>query len=116
MGLEIVLSGKSIYRSTFTICPISDRSKEVDKRIVFSFKGGHVFQGEHRTSPTQTIEGNIWQAGTDPGVILLGISFSAENQVLLNSVHIAKPGKASESEIDPGLTVRTFPIGRTFPE
>jgi len=112
MGLEVRVQEKVIQRLSFPICPISDRSKEVDKRVVFSFKGGHVFQGEYQTTPTQTIEGNIWQAGADPGAILFGISFSTNNQVLLNTVHIAKPAVASVSEIDPGITVRTFPIAR----
>lgn len=114
MGLEVVLNGKVIHRSSFPICPIADRSEEIgpqQKTVVFSFKGGHVFQGEYHTARTQTIEGNIWQAGADPGTILLGVSFSTEKQVLLNTIHVAKPGSGSRSEIDRGLIVRTFPIG-----
>jgi hypothetical protein len=110
MGLEILLSKKIIYRSSFPICPIADRSKEVQKTLVFSFKGGHLFQGEYQTTPHQTVEGNIWLAGSDPGVLLFGISFSARNQILLNTIHIAKPGKESTSQIDRGLVLRTFPI------
>jgi len=56
------------------------------------------------------IEGNIWQAGADPGVILFGVSFSTKEQVLLNTIHIAEPSKESASEIDRGLIVRTFPV------
>jgi hypothetical protein len=115
MGIEVVLNGKPIYRSSFPICPIGDRSKEADKRIVFSFKGGHIFQGEYHTTPAETIQGNIWQAGTDPGAILFGLSFSTKKQVLLNTIHVAKPGKVSESEIDPGLKVRTFAISGKHP-
>jgi hypothetical protein len=120
MGLEVVLSRKVIYRSSFPVCPINDYSEKVkdllsargtpERKLVFSFKGGHVFQGEYHTTPTQTIEGNVWQAGTDPGVILFGISFSSKKQVLLNTIHVAQLAKASASEIDPGLTVRTFSI------
>jgi hypothetical protein len=109
MGIQIALDGKVIYRSSFPVCPIGDRSKEVQKRVVFSIKGGHVFQGEHHTTPTQTIEGNIWQAGADPGVILLGVSFDSQNQILLNTIHIAKVGRESRTEIDRGLIIRTFP-------
>ena len=109
MGLEVSLSGKIIHRSSFPICPIGDLSKEVGKTVAFSFKGGPLFQGEYHTTQTQTIEGNIWQAGTDPGVILFGVSFSTKKQVLLNTIHIAKPGSWSTSEIDRGLIVRTFP-------
>jgi hypothetical protein len=113
MGFEMLLNGKVIHRSSFSICPISDRSKETDRKqkiVAFSFKGGHVFQGEYHTTQTQTIEGNIWQAGTDPGAILFGVSFSTKKQVLLNTIHVAKPDSGSTSEIDRGLIVRTFPI------
>jgi hypothetical protein len=120
MGLEVVAGRKIIYRSSFPVCPINDYSEKVKDllsaretpghKLVFSFKGGRVFQGEYRTTPTQTIEGNVWQAGTNPGAILLGVSFTTDKQVLLNTIHVAEQGRASTSEIDPGLTVRTFPI------
>jgi hypothetical protein len=126
MGIEVVLSQKVIYRSSFPVCPIGDYSKKVEdllsargapgRKLVFSFKGGHVFQGEYHTTPTQTIEGNVWQAGTDPGAILFGLSFSTKKQVLLNTIHVAQLGRASTSEIDPGLTVRTFPISHKHAE
>ncbi|MBZ5782256.1 hypothetical protein, partial [Klebsiella aerogenes] len=68
--------------------------------------------GEYHTTSTQTIEGNIWQAGADPGDLILGVSFATKNQVLLNTIHIARPGSASSSEVDRGIVVRTFPIPR----
>jgi hypothetical protein len=113
MRLEVLLSGNVIHRSSFPICSITDRSEEVDnqqKIVAFSFKGGYVFQSEYHTARTQTIEGNIWQAGADPGAILFGISFTSQNQILLNTIHVAKPESESTSEIDRGLIVRTFPI------
>jgi len=126
IGLEVALSRKIIYRSLFPVCPINDYSEKVKdllsargtpgRKLVFSFKGGHVFQGEYRTTPSQTIEGNVWQSGTDPGVLLLGLSFSSKKQVLLNTIHIAELDKSFKSEIDPGLTVRTFPISHKSAE
>jgi len=100
VGLEVALSRKVIYRSSFPVCPIEDYSENVKdllsargspgRKLVFSFKGGHVFQGEYRTTPTQTIEANVWQSGTGPGVILLGLSFSTKKQLLLNTIHVAQ--------------------------
>ena len=126
MGLEVALSRKVIYRSSFLVCPITDYSEKAKdllsargtpgRRLVFSFRGGHVFQGEYRTTPSQTIEANVWQSGTDPGVILLGLSFSTKKQVLLNTIHAAKLDTTFTSEIDPGLTVRTFPISHKSAE
>ena len=99
MGLEVVVSRKVIYRSSFPVCPINDYSEKVKDllsardtpghKLVFSFKGGHVFQGEYHTTRSQIIEGNVWQSGTGPGVILFGLSFSTKKQVLLNTIHVA---------------------------
>ena len=71
-----------------------------------------MFQDEFRTSRTETIEGSIWQAGSDPGIIYLGLFFSNGHQILLNTLHIAKPYKESTFEIDRGLSVHTFPLRR----
>ena len=113
MGIEVQVHGRMIHRSSFPICPVDARSTEKEDRpkiVAFFMKGGNVFQGKYRTTPTQTIEGNIWQAGADPGAITFGLSFSAKGQVLLNTVHVAEVNRESESEIDSGITVRTFPI------
>jgi hypothetical protein len=112
MRLEVVQDGKIIYRSSFPICRSNTGSKPAARRqriIVFHFKGGHVFQGEYHTAKTQMIEGNIWQAGADSDALLLGLSFSSKKQVLLNTIHVAKPDSVSASEVDGGIVVRTFP-------
>ncbi|HMK31384.1 MAG TPA: hypothetical protein VK473_17000 [Terriglobales bacterium] len=115
LGLEVQLDGNIIHRSSFPICQISDRpntSERQQRKITFHFKGGHVFQGRYHTVDSQMIEGNIWQAGADPDAVLLGVSFSTKDQVLLNTIHIAKPGIVSTSEVDRGVVVRTFPVRR----
>ena len=78
--------------------------------MAFYFKGGHEFQGEYRTAKTQTIEGNIWQAAEDPDGLLLGVSFATKKQVLLNTIHLAKANSVSQSEVDNGILVKTFPL------
>jgi hypothetical protein len=80
-----------------------------ERKIVFHFKGGRIFQGEYRTLPTQTIEANVWQAGADPDTLLLGVTFVSD-RVLLNTIHLAKPGSPSESQMDRGIVVKTFPL------
>jgi hypothetical protein len=112
MRLEVLLDGKIIYRSSFPICRANTGSNPAEGRqrtIAFYFKGGRVFQGEYHTARTQIIEGNIWQAGADPDAMLLGVSFSSKKQVLLNTIHVAKPDSVSASEIDRGIVVRTLP-------
>jgi hypothetical protein len=108
LGVAVLLKGKVIYRHSIAIC-LRDRSAE-GGRLEFYFKGGHRFQGEYPTSPTQMIEGDLWQAGGDPDAIILGISFATKNQILLNTLHIAKPDHSASSEIDAGIVVKTFPI------
>ena len=53
------------------------------------------------------VEGNIWEAGSESDSVLLGISFSTKDQVLLNTLHIAEMGRTSSSELAPGLIVKT---------
>jgi len=118
MRLEVLLNGKSIYQSSFSICrvrPADVRAGQTPQTVAFTFKGGHLFQGEHRTVPTQTVEGSIWQAGGEPDGLLLGVSFSTKDRVLLNSVHFVKPDRTSETKLDPGLFIRTYPIPRSRP-
>jgi hypothetical protein len=112
IGFQVLLAGKVISSSSFPICPVDDpanTAKGQQRIVAFSFRGGHVFQGAYRTNGRDKIEGNIWQAGTDPNVILFGVSFSRGKQVLLNTIHIANVESESSSEIDRGLTIRTFP-------
>jgi hypothetical protein len=115
MGLEVWMDGTNIYKTSFPICQIKDVSEEDPhtKILKFFFKGGYTFQGKYHTKPTQKIEGNIWQAKTDGGDILLGVSFSApgpHGQILLNTIHVANHYKESKTEIDRGLIIHTFLI------
>lgn len=107
LGLVVQLDSKTVYRSQFPLC--RNNEPPSDRKISFHIKGGHVFRGDYRTSPSQTIEVNIWQAGADPNTLLLGVKF-ASDRVLLNATHLAKPDSTSVSQLDPGLEVKTFPL------
>jgi hypothetical protein len=113
MGVQVLLEGKSVYRSHFRACLMerTDANTERQREIrEFHFPGGHTFQGTYHTQKGETIQGNIWEAGADPDAILLGVSFMAHNQVLLNTIHIAKLGKATQSVLDTGLVMKTYPL------
>ena len=113
MGVQVVLEGKSIYQSHFRACQMNrtivNTEREQKVRTSFHFSGGHTFQGTYHTRKTETIEGTIWQAGADSDDILLGVSFLAHDQVLLNTIHIARPGRPTESKLDTGLVLKTYP-------
>jgi len=112
LGLVVLLDGKTIYRSRFSVCRSNVPAPTAEQqKLVFHFRGGHMFQGRYRTVPTQMIDANIWQAGADPDALLLGVTFVSD-RVLLNTVHVAKPGSASSSELDHGIVVKTFPLRR----
>jgi len=114
MGVQVLLEGKSIYQSHFRACQmkrtIANTEREQKVRTSFHFAGGHTFQGTHHTKKTETIEGTIWQAGADPDDIVLGVSFLAHDQVLLNTIHIVTLVKPAVSKLDRGLVIKTYPV------
>jgi hypothetical protein len=81
-----------------------------DGRVEFHFSGGRTFQGKYRTRTTDSIEGDIWQAGGEPDALILGISFDTGKQILLNTLHIANPGKQTSSQLDKDLFITTYPV------
>jgi hypothetical protein len=108
LGVTVRLDGKLLYRGVLPICRGS-RDFE-DGRVEFHFAGGHTFQGEYRTRKTDSIEGDIWQAGGEPDALILGISFDTNRQILLNTLHISRPEKQTSSVLDKGLLVKTSPL------
>jgi hypothetical protein len=109
LGLVVLIDGKSVYRSQFPVCRNNEPSPT--RTIAFHIKGGHVFRGDIRTSPSQTIEVNIRQAGADPHSLPLSVTFAGD-RVLLNTIHVAKPDSTSVSQLDSGIELRTFPIAQ----
>jgi len=108
LGMTIRLDHKVLYRGVLPICP---GSRDVEDGCVeFHFAGGHLFQGEYRTRSTDSIEGDIWQAGGESDALILGISFDTKKQILLNTLHIARPDKQTSTELDKGLFITTYPV------
>jgi hypothetical protein len=113
MGLEVLVEGQAVYHSSFRACLMerTDANSEAERRIrAFHSSGGHTFQHRYRTTKEEQIEGNIWQAGADPDDILLGISFSTKNRILLNTIHIVRPGKPTQSTLDRDVVIKTYPL------
>jgi hypothetical protein len=108
LGVTIRLDRKVLYSGILRICP-GNRDTE-NGRAKFHFAGGHTFQGEYRTSSNDSVEGDIWQASGDPDDLILGVSFDTGKQILLNTLHIARPSKKTSSELDPGLFITTYPV------
>jgi sulfur relay (sulfurtransferase) complex TusBCD TusD component (DsrE family) len=114
MQVEIVVDGQTVYRSRFHACRLarSQRVDEAEQKTMyrFYFSDGHTFQNEYHASKNDKIEGNIWEAGADPNDILLGVSFATRDQILINTVHIVKPGRPTQMTLDRGVLIKTYPV------
>ena len=108
LRVTVRLRNKVLYRGVIAVC-VGSRDAE-DGRVEFKFAGGHVFQGEYRTRSTDSVQGDIWQAGGEPDALILGISFATDKQVLLNTLHIARPDRRTSSQLDRGLFITTDPV------
>jgi len=117
MGVELSVEGKTEYRSTFHACRMkrteANSDREAKTKTTFHFPGGHTFQDTYHTAKQGQIECDIWQAGADPGDILLGVAFATHNEILLNTIHIVRPGKSTQSELDDGVVIKTYPVTST---
>jgi hypothetical protein len=108
MMFELLQDGKVLYHTSFPICRITQDVGIPNRTVTFYVPGGHTFQGERHTGSSQRIEGNIWQAGTEATGMLLGVSFSTKNQLLLNTIHFATASGESSTKIDQRLITRTI--------
>ena len=110
MGAEVILGGKRIYATSFSICPMRRTQIEAEKRILeFYFEvPARIFGEEFKAIGTQRIEGNIWEAGSERDAIVLGVSFSTRDRVLLNTLHFAYADRASEAELAKALVIKTI--------
>ena len=118
MKLEVRLDQKIIFATSFPVCRLADADAEKgyeNKRLKFSFKAGRpiVWKGYRDDQPASTagqnIDCDIWMAGADPTAVIIGISFSRPDTILMNTLHIAVPSEKKSSEIEDGLVVLTFP-------
>jgi hypothetical protein len=108
LSVTVRLERKVLYSGVLPIC--RGRRDAEDGQMQFYFAGGHLFQGEYRTHSTDAIEGDIWQAGGEEDALILGISFNTKKQILLNTLHIARPDKRTSSELDKGLFITCDPV------
>jgi hypothetical protein len=113
MEIELSVEGKIVYRSSFRACRMKRadaNSKREGNTKIFYFPGGHTFQKKYRTTRQTQIKGSIWQAGADPDDVLLGVSFETDNQVLLNTVDIVRPGRPTQYTLDDDVVIKTYQV------
>jgi hypothetical protein len=118
MTLEVRLDNTPVYTTSFPVCH-ADRSSALSQgqqgQAGFSFEPHRllVWTGYRDETDTtrihQVIDGDLWQAGADPGALLLGVSFAAANRIVMNTIHIVRPGASDTTRIAPGLVVLSYP-------
>lgn len=106
--IELSFKSTQIYRTVAPVCKLPREAEPKDKILKFTFKDVHQsLFGEPRG---EEIEGNIWEAGGDPGDVILGLTFSTGRREWLNTIAIAYPDKESTMELATGLSIKTYPI------
>lgn len=123
MTLEVQLDEMTISKSTFPICHAfrdSIPAENQQKKVIFSFRPKRkiVWSGyrdeDDETKAGELIRGSIWQAGADPGYLVIGVAFFSSERILMNTLHIAYPSKRESSEIAKGLVVTTYPSNPSY--
>ena len=109
LALVVRRRGVTLYRTTVPICQIP-RTDAPSKTLWFFFKAGSAEQAEFRTALHQSIEANIWLAGSDPDGMMLGVSFTSSKRIVLNTLHLALPDRPSNTPLGAGIALRTYPL------
>jgi hypothetical protein len=118
LDLEVSLAGKLVYSSAIPICRAerdSDASTGHSRALSFQIKPSRPLKWEgYRddepiTRAGQALTVDVWQAGTDPGALLMGVSVSDRRQIYMNTLHIAYPDKQSSTTVADGFVVSTRP-------
>lgn len=119
MKLEVRLDNKTVFTTTFSVAQTNRGAvpkKSYAKKIRFSFKPERsiVWSGYRDedvvSSAKQRIECDIWMAGVEDSMIILGVSFDRPDAILMNTLHLASPVREERSEIADGLVVVTVPV------
>jgi hypothetical protein len=113
MQATLLLRGKELFAASLPVCVLrrADGRDGQQKRLEFTFRAKATeFGEEFKSFGEPEIEGNIWLAGGDPDALLLGLSFTVPKRILLNTVHIAKVARPSESQLAERLVMRTSEV------
>ena len=114
--LEFHVDGQLVYSDTFPICHVrhADIRPDPQQRVLtFHFAAApHRFGAQYRASEPEPITCNVWEADPRRTTVMLGVSFSTPERVLLNTRHAARPDSPARSEWIRGLELITRPVRR----
>lgn len=120
MRLTVTLGSRVLERKVFTVCQLTRQAHagQTDSTITFSFRANrqlvwHDYRSERDTTPAgRQFEVRIWEAGADPGAMILGVAVLDSAGIRMNTVHIATIDRVEVSQPAGGLRVMTEPITR----
>lgn len=106
--LQILLDGKPVFQTDFPAChmPRSEIKLEPKQRVL-AFVLPQSGNARLSAPAGERVEGNVWEAGSDPDDILLGMSFAGPHQIWLNTLYIVKMGGPFELELEKGLVAKS---------
>jgi hypothetical protein len=113
LELTVTFDGQLLFRSTFQICHQrrADIKPDPQERILeFRFTAPPSRFRAHSSRDAVPITADVWEAGGETSGIRLGISFSSDAQVLINTIHTARAQAASRSEQVRGMVIATRPV------
>ena len=113
MKMEVSLDGKQLIATLFDMCQMprhAIRPEFSQKLLNFDLNSKkRSFFGEQKG---KHLKGRIWEAGEDKNDFVLGVSFTSNERVWCNTLHILDPEKPSQSTFASGLVIKTFPISK----
>ena len=121
MTLEVTFDGALVHKSTFPICRAERTAAESQGaigRFEFTWRprrpitwSGYRDETD-RTAANENLEIDIWEAGAEADTLILGVSVSTRDRILMSTLHMADPSRPQQSEIAKGLLVRTHPADK----
>jgi hypothetical protein len=125
IAIRLRLDDRTLYRNSMPICRWESRFEKERSSFRFTpsralvWYGYRSDEGDSSKDPGDTTAANtpfevdFWQAGGELDAIELGVTADAPDGLHMNTIHILVPGKRSHTTLAPGLTLETWPEGRT---
>ncbi len=110
-GIEILKGNNIIYKNHFGVCRLrrsygSEESSKTGHVLKFTYKDNNASNPKLHS----LIEGNIWLAGSESDLLLLGISFASKEGIFINTVQPVLIEESQEFTSSPhdNLKIKTF--------
>ena len=123
VAIRVRLDSTDLYRSSIPICRWGRRFENGKASFRFTPNRALVWYGYRSDEGDSakdvgdtTVVGtpfrvHLWQAGGEVDAIELGVTVDAPDGLHMNTVHMLRPGKRSQTTLAPGLLLETWPGG-----